>query len=131
MAGDDDTRDDSSLTGGTDSEASRITTLDAIQDKLDKLAEQVASMARGGTEKAHDAAAEHTVRRLERPTTTLEAAEDRRREIRDELAALRKQEQADAQAAALNDRIGKLEKAAEKVPRQFRKIEQLMGWHRS
>lgn len=109
-----------------DGEAARISTLQQISDRLDALARRVEAMASGG---GGHGPAEPGQRRPAGPTQA-ESAEQRRAEIREQLAELRSQEKAAEEHASVLDRLGKLEKAAERPPRQFRRIERAMGWVR-
>lgn len=64
-------------------------------------------------------------------STGKKEAEERqhREDISSALADLRKQEKSDRLMRSMQGKIRQLEKAgAEKVPREFRKIEQFMGW---
>lgn len=128
MAAEETTRDNSTT---DDSEGGRIVSLDALHDKLDRLAEQVeAFFSAGGHAGTSGNAHSPGTRPPAPPATAAATAESRRAEIREELAALKRQEQADADNVALQDRIGKLEKAAERPPRQLRRVEQVMRWGR-
>jgi hypothetical protein len=104
--------------------------LDALADKVDKLADTVASLV----DKVHGKAAEHEAGKLDRPTRTAETAQQHAASLADEvqaeLAKLRKQEAADAEHAALTAKVGKLERAAERPPREYRRVERAMGWVR-
>jgi len=116
--------------GGGGGENGRILSLQGINDALADLAEKVerALSGRGGGPAASQP-------RNSEPggsgrMTYADSAEARRREIREELAALKAQERADAERGDIMTRIGKVEKALERPPRQLRRIEEFMGWHR-
>lgn len=130
-------RDGDGQAGGG-GEEHRILTLDTITAKLDDLAAKVEQFVTAGTH-AGSSGVKSGAAPAAAPApggggwqSQAAAAEGRRAEIRDELAALKKQEQADAAAQATQDRLGKLEKAAkdaaEKPPRELRRIEQFFGW---
>ena len=103
-------------------------TLAAVADKLDRLANTVASLV----DRAHGAAAGHEADKLDRPTRTVEGTREHaaslQDEIRAELARLRKQEAADQRQAELEKRVAKAERAAERPPREYRRIHHAMGW---
>jgi hypothetical protein len=120
-------------TGEASAEETRIHTLEALNEKVDRIADQIREFfSAGGHAAGKPGEAEGiTTRPAAGPPATQTAAataEDRRREIRDELGKLKAQETADAAAQAVQDRIGTLERAAEKPPRELRRIEQLMRW---
>lgn len=111
--------------GYAEQETSRISTLDELGRRLDELAarvEQLFGRRAGGGGQPREAGQEG------RAPTVLETADARKREIREELAALRRQEKADADAALISDRVGKLERMAERKPRELRKVEKFMRW---
>lgn len=118
---------------GQDAETGRILTLESISERIEALSRRVEQAlsggGRGGGEPRHGGSGVNTPFTPGRGTQA-EAAEERRREIREELAALKRQEAADAERADMAARLGKLEKAAERPPRELRRIEQFMGWHR-
>jgi hypothetical protein len=99
-----------------------------IEEKVDKLADVVAGLV----DRAHGAAASHEADKLDRPTRTVETTQQHtaslQEEIRDELAKLRKQEAAEQKQADLEKRVAKAEKAAERPPREYKRIHHAMGW---
>jgi len=120
--------DDGDGDDGGDGESSRILSLESINDALAALTEKVeralSGGGRGGGRRPQPGGSGSS-----RPTYA-DTAEERRREIRDELGALRAQEQADKERGEISTRLGKVEKALERPPRQLRRVEEWMGWHR-
>jgi hypothetical protein len=114
-------------TGQPDGETSRIRSLGELHDKIDRLAGKVEEIFTGPGRQGQPRAES---RGGPRPATAAETAADRRGEIREELAALRRQEQAENDTADMRKRVGKLERAAQKPPRELRRIEKMMGWSR-
>jgi len=124
---DDDYDDDYDDDDAEYTENGRILSLESINDALAALTEKV--------ERALSGPGAGRARRRPEPASSgrpsmAETAEERRREIREELAALKRQEQADAAQGEVMTRLGKVEKALERAPRQLRRIEERMGWHR-
>jgi hypothetical protein len=103
-------------------------TLDTLADKVDKLADTVAGLV----DRLHGTAASHEADKLDRPTRTVETTQQHtaslQDEIREELAKLRKQEAAEQKQADLEKRVAKAEKAAERPPREYKRIHHAMGW---
>lgn len=103
-------------------------TLASVADKLDRLADTVASLV----DRAHGAAATHEADKLDRPTRTVEGTREHAASLQDEiqaeLAKLRKQEAAEKKQADLEARVAKAERAVEKQPREYRRIHHAMGW---
>lgn len=103
-------------------------TLASVADKLDRLADTVASLV----DRAHGAAATHEADKLDRPTRTFEGTREHaaglQGEIREELAKLRKQEAAEKRQADLEARVAKAERAVERPPREHRRVHYAMGW---
>lgn len=50
-------------------------------------------------------------------------------EVRNALGELKRAEEAERAAGQQEERLSAVEKALEQSPRQFRKVEKLMGWH--
>jgi hypothetical protein len=55
---------------------------------------------------------------------------DIRAEVDAAVRAAKTQEERDSLVATLAGDVGKLKEQAEKAPRQIRRVEKLMGWHR-
>jgi hypothetical protein len=103
--------------------------LTGLETKLDELAALVRGQAaKGGQQVTPPGAA--TGGNAGAPSTETAAgrAESLRAEIAAELGKLREQEKHDAEAASQADRLKKVEEALERAPRQFRKVERVMGW---
>lgn len=98
-------------TDASDEESERIVSITALNDKVDKLADAVAGLAKGGTKTA----------------TKTDDAEAVRTQVRDEVARMRtaeKQERADKGLAA---KVSALEKKiTEKAPVEYRKITKMI-----
>lgn len=109
-------------------EGARIRSLDQVFAAIERLEDKVnRAFSGGGGGRSRPEPASSGSR-----TTLAGSAEERRREIREELSALKAQEKADAERGDLMTRLGKVEKAVtEQPPRQLRKIEERMGWHRA
>jgi hypothetical protein len=110
--------------------ASTETRLTSLEGKMDELT----GLVRGMATSAHSAAASHEQAKLDRPTQATETAAGRAETLRSEIAAelgkLRQQERTDKDAADTAARLKKVEAAVEKAPRQFRRVEEAMGWIR-
>jgi hypothetical protein len=134
MAGQQDQHDDTEhdfddAPDGGGGETGRIRSLDALAESIARLEERVTRALGAGQpsrSRPEPGGSESSPRR-----TLADGADERRREIREELAALKSQEKADAERGEMATRLGKIEQAMEKPPRQLRRIEELMGWHRS
>lgn len=127
----DDYDDDDDLTDdgddGDDGEGSRIRSLDALAEAVERLERRVSqAFGAGRPRNTRVSQPGSSGRRL----TLADNADERRREIREELAALKAQEKADAERGDLMTRLGKVEKSLERPPRQLRKVEERMGWHK-
>lgn len=125
---DDDDYDDDADDGADDGETGRIRSLDALADALERLeakVERAFTAGRPRNSRGRELGGSGSSR-----VSLADNADDRRREIREELAALRAQERADAEKGELLTRLGKVEKAVEQAPRQLRRVEERMGWHR-
>lgn len=106
--------DDDGYAEGEDSHRATVASLD---ERLDRLEALVRNALRGGGGGAP-------------ARGSRQADEDaRRQEMSQALADLRKQEKADRQMTAMAATVRKLERAAEQVPREIRRVEQFMGWH--
>lgn len=116
---------DDAADDGDDGETGRIRSLDALADALERLEDKV-ERAFGAGRARNSRSQPASSGRM----TLADNADERRREIREELAALKAQEKADADRGDLMTRLGKVEKAVEQAPRQLRRIEERMGWHR-
>lgn len=126
---DEDDYDDAEDDGGGDGETGRIRSLDALAEALERLEDKVERAFTGGrarNTRARELGGSGGSSRM----TLADNADERRREIREELSALRAQERADAERGDLMTRLGRVEKAVEQAPRQLRRIEERMGWHR-
>lgn len=114
--------------GGGQEGGSTETRLTSLEGKLDQLADLV----RGLADKSHGAAASHEQAKLDRPSQATETAAGRAESLRGEIAAelgkLRQQEKSDQQAADTAARLKKVEQRLEQAPRQFRRVEEIMGW---
>jgi hypothetical protein len=112
---------------GDDGEGSRIRSLDALAEAVERLEQRVSqAFGAGRARNTRGSQPGGSGRRL----TLADNADERRREIREELAALKAQEKADAERGDLMTRLGKVEKSLERAPRQLRKVEERMGWHK-
>jgi hypothetical protein len=108
-------------------EASRISTLEAIQQRIAELAEKVDRALSGG---GGGGGGQQGSREPSRAAGGQQAvADDRRREIREELASLRQQEAAEKERSDVQSRLGKIERKFEQAPRELRRVEKIMGWH--
>lgn len=117
--------------GGDDGggEGGRIRSLESLSEAIERLEQRVEralGLGGGGGRRAREPGGSGSSQRQ----TMADSADDRRREIREELSALRAQERADAERGELMTRLGKVEKSLERAPRQLRRIEEIMGWHR-
>ena len=105
-------------------------TLQQLSDKLDRLADTVAGLIG----QAHGDASRHEASKLDRPTREVEGTREHalslQEEIQKALADLRKQEASEKDRAELAAKVGKLERAVEKKPREYRRISRAMGWVR-
>lgn len=115
----------------TEQQASDSTpTLEALSDKLDRLAATVAGLV----DSLHGKASEHEEAKLNRPSrtaeTTREHADSLAAEIRAELSKLSAQEKAEQRTKDMEGRLAKAEKALERAPREYRRVERAMGWVR-
>lgn len=103
-------------------------TLDGLAAKVDRLADTVAGLVG----QAHEGASRHEAAKLDRPTREVEGTREHaaslQEEIQAELAKLRQQEAAERKREETESRLKKVEKAVEKQPRPFRRVEQFMGW---
>ena len=105
-------------------------TLQQLSDKLDRLARTVAGLI----SQAHGDASRHEASKLDRPTREVEGTREHalslQEEIQKALADLRKQEASEKDRAELAAKVGKLERAVEKKPREYRRVSRVMGWVR-
>lgn len=118
-------------------ETDRIHTLDAISDRLDKLARRVEEFfsAGGHAGKPDNPRDDHPTGDGGRPAsppatlTAAQSADERRREMREAFADLRSQERADEEHQSILKRLsGVEERTAEKPPRELRRVEQWFKW---
>lgn len=86
-----------------------------LEERLDRLEEMVRRMMSGGSPKGRASQADQ--------------AEQHRADMEKALADLRRQERADRIMSGLNRDMRKVKQAVfEKPPREFRKVETIMGW---
>lgn len=109
----------------TEPEGGGDSRLDKIEDKVDNLAEKLEKLLGG----LHDKAQAHEQEKLDRPSTAADQAEARRQEMRDVITEHEQQKKSDSTLRRLESKVQEVEKVIkEKAPRQFRKVEQIMGW---
>jgi len=109
-------------------------TVEQRLDGLEQMMGELSGLVRGMAGKAQGQAAGHEAAKLDRPTQATETAAGRAESLRGEIAAelgrLREQEKHDQAVADQGERLKKVEAALERAPRQFRRVEEFMGWAR-
>lgn len=116
---------DTEETGG-DEETSRIVSINSLADTVQSLVDKVDSLISG----AHGAAQKHETAKLDRPSTAADKAAGISEEMRQAIEEHERQKQHDETLKSLTDFKAKAEAVLEKAPREYRKVEQRMGWVR-
>jgi hypothetical protein len=95
-----------------------------LEDKVDKLADAVAGLVGRGQQSAQ----RHEADKLDRPTRAVDQAEQVRADMRAAIEDHERQKAADSRFTNLESQVQKVAAVIEKAPRQFRRVEVIMGW---